>query len=174
MSCLRCLLRPNSRLISPALTISKQGGGNGYSKSLVASRSFASEPGAGPERNKRSSDFNEPVKFSTSNAKSWDPINTFIPENVRGRPKSEPLFIIGSLFVFAFYFMFFREPNEIDERLSMPLEDMVPNIREVTLRNQIKQYEGMGLDTGELRRALDREIKSRQAAAAAGAAAKPK
>ena len=146
MSCLRCL-RPNLRLMC---AFNRQGG---Y-PSHLALRSFASEPGSGAERNKRSSDFTEPVKFSTSNAKSWDSINTFIPESVRGRPKSEPLFIIGSLFVFTLYFLFLREPNEIDAKLSMPLEELVPNIRELTLKNQIKQYESMGLDTGELKRAL--------------------
>ena len=152
MSCIR-LIRPNSRLFF--VLNNKQG---------FISRNYASES-EGAERNKRSSDFNEPVKFSTSNAKTWDPINTFIPENVRGRPKSEPLFVIGSIFMFAMYFMFLREPNEIDEKLAAPLEDMVPNIRELTLRNQIKQYESMGLDTNELKRALEREIKSKQTAA---------
>lgn len=57
------------------------------------------------------------------------------------------------------YFLLLREENELDEYISRPLEQAVPNIKVMTLKHQIAQYESMGLDSRELKLALEREIK---------------
>ena len=104
----------------------------------------------------------QPVKFSTSKAKSWDSIDTFLSAKVRKRPKSQPFIIAISTFVFIIYFGFLRKENEIDEYISRPLEDLVPNVKEMTLRHQIHQYETMGLDTRSLKDALAKEVEKKK------------
>ena len=104
-----------------------------------------------------------PVKFSSSNAKKWDSMDTFYPERARRQPMSQPFIVIGSVVVFLIYFCVLREPNEIDEMLERPLEQNVPNVKEMTLRHQILQYEQMGLDTRALKEALKKELEAKKA-----------
>lgn len=103
----------------------------------------------------------QPVKFSTSKAKSWDPIDTFISSKARTQPTSQPFIVIGSLLIFFVYFSFIREANELDEIFERPLEATIPNVKEMSLRHQISQYEQMGLDTRSLKEALEREAKTK-------------
>ena len=103
----------------------------------------------------------EPVKFSTSDAKKWDSMNTFVPEKGRRTPPTQPIIVILSVSVFLVYFLLLREENELDEALMRPLEDSVPNIKEFTLKKQIEQYDSMGLDSAKLKQALSGEIKKR-------------
>lgn len=81
----------------------------------------------------------EPVKYSTSKAKTYDSINTFSNRSGRTKPKSEPFIIILSTMIFFIYFALIREENEIDEIFSRSLEDSVPNIRVMSLKQQIAQ-----------------------------------
>jgi hypothetical protein len=104
----------------------------------------------------------EPVKFSTSKAKAWDPIDTFISSKARKQPTSQPFIVIGSILIFLLYFTFIREQNELDEIFDRPLEATIPNVKEMTLKYQIAQYEQMGLDTTNLKQALEKEIKSKK------------
>ncbi len=39
-----------------------------------------------------------PIKFSTSDAKKWDPINTFISEKARKQPISQPFIVVSNNF----------------------------------------------------------------------------
>lgn len=102
----------------------------------------------------------KPVKFSTSDAKKWDSMDTFMSAKMRKQPTSQPFIVIGSLMVFFVYFTFLRERNELDEIFERPLEATVPNVKEMTLKHQILQYEQMGLDTRALKEALDKETKN--------------
>ena len=120
-------------------------------KSLVNIRTHASK-----------SDHDEPVKFSTSKAKTWDSMDTFIPKGSRDVPRYQPFIVVFFLSVLMVYFVFLREENEIDEIMSRPLEDVVPNVKEQTLIASIRHYEKMGLDTRELKEALNIEIKKRE------------
>jgi hypothetical protein len=81
----------------------------------------------------------QPVKYSTSKAKTYDSINTFSNRSGRTKPKSEPFIIIFSTMIFFIYFALIREENEMDEIFSRSLEDSVPNIRIMSLRQQIAQ-----------------------------------
>ena len=97
----------------------------------------------------------QPVQFSTSKAKAHDPVNTFVRNN--NKPASQFFIIIGSILV-LFVYAIFREENELDSMFDRPLEDTIPNIREMTLRYQIEDYKKMGLDTTELQQALKKEL----------------
>ena len=105
----------------------------------------------------------EPVRFSTSNAAKWDAMDTFLLPKVRQQPKSQPFFVIASSAVFLIYFLVLREENEVDERMMRPLEDVVPHLKEQTLKAQIRHYESLGMDTGELKKALEKEVAKRPA-----------
>lgn len=107
-------------------------------------------------------DPNSPVKFSTSDAKKWDSMNTFAPEKGRRVPAAQPFIIVACLSIFLVYFIFIREENELDRKLMRPLEETVPNIKEFTLRKQIEEYERLGLDSRELKHALASEIKRKK------------
>ena len=111
---------------------------------------------------KTNSTRDEPVKFSTSKAKIWDPVDTFISARARKQPISQPFIVIGSILVFLLYFTYIREPNEMDEIFDRPLESTIPNVKEMTLKYQIAQYEQMGLDTTNLKQVLEKEIKSKK------------
>jgi len=104
----------------------------------------------------------QPVKFSTSKAKTWDSIDTFLSAKVRKRPKSQPFIVAISTLVFIIYFGFLRKENELDEYISRPLEELVPNVKEMTIRHQIHQYESMGLDTRSLKEALTKELEKKK------------
>jgi len=56
----------------------------------------------------------------------------------------------------------FREENSLDRIFEKSLEQTVPNVKEMTLRNEIKKYEDIGLDTRKLRLALNEEIESKK------------
>jgi hypothetical protein len=104
----------------------------------------------------------EPIRFSTSQAKTWDSVNTFITANKDDQPRLQPFIVVLSTLVLFIYFAILREPNEIDDVLSKPLDQLVPNIKEQTLRQSIRHYEKMGLDTKELRAALAEEVAKKQ------------
>lgn len=105
--------------------------------------------------------FDEPVKFSSSKAKSWDPVDTFINKNTRAMPTIQPFLVALCTMSLFVYFAFIREPNEIDDKLSRSLEESVPNVKEMTIRRQIIQYEKIGLDTRELKQALSKELEKK-------------
>lgn len=105
----------------------------------------------------------EPVKYSTSKAKTWDSINSFTSVTSRTQPTSQPFIVAISTFIFLAYFILIREENDLDKKVSKPLEENVPNIKEMTLKHQILQYEQMGLDTRELREALKKELELKKA-----------
>lgn len=96
----------------------------------------------------------EPVKFSTSKAKSHNPMDTFIPSKSRARSPMQPFIVIGSFLVFFTYFALIREENSFDTKFEKSLDQSVPNIKELTIQHQIDQYEKMGLNTSELKKAL--------------------
>ncbi|CAF0778242.1 unnamed protein product [Brachionus calyciflorus] len=100
----------------------------------------------------------EPIKYSTSKAKTWDSIDSFMSKTARTTPKSQPIIVSLSVLAFLLYFILIREENELDKKVSRPLEESVPNIKEMTLKHQILQYEQMGLNTRELREALKKEL----------------
>lgn len=129
-----------------------------------AARTKASSSSASEQRASTTGKRDDPVKFSTSEAKKWDAMDTFVPEKGRRVPPSQPIIIVLSVTVFLIYFLLLREENELDRKLLRPLEESVPNIKEFTLRKQIQQYENMGLDSSELKQALSVEIKNRRAA----------
>ena len=99
----------------------------------------------------------DPVKFSTSKAKSHNPMDTFIPAKQRAKSPYQIFIVLGSLGVLLTYFFAIRESNSLDMVFDRPLEEHVPNIKEMTLRNQIQKYETMGLDTRKLKLALEEE-----------------
>ena len=103
----------------------------------------------------------QPVQFSTSKAKAHDPVKTFVHNN--NKPASQFFIIIGSILV-LFVYSIFREENELDNMFNRPLEDTIPNIREMTLRYQIEDYKKMGLDTTELQHALKKELERQKLA----------
>lgn len=105
----------------------------------------------------------EPVKYSTSKAKTWDSIDSFTSKTSRTQPTSQPFIVALSTLIFLLYFILIREENALDRKVSKPLEDNVPNIKEMTLKHQILKYEQMGLDTRELREALRKEIMNNKA-----------
>jgi hypothetical protein len=109
----------------------------------------------------RNDTIDEPAKFSTSKAKSWDPVDTFIHKNTRSMPKIQPFVVVFSAITMLVYFVFIREENEIDTILSRTLEESVPNVKEMTLRTQIAKYENLGLDTRELKQALAKELEKK-------------
>lgn len=98
-----------------------------------------------------------PVKFSTSQARSHNPMDTFISSKQRQQSPLQPIMVMGSLAVLFIYMAFFREENSLDKMFERPLDEIVPNVKEMTLRNQIQKYQSMGLDTRELQAALDKE-----------------
>ena len=106
-------------------------------------------------------DPDEPVRFSTSNAAKWDAMDTFLLPKIRQMPKSQPFFVIVSSAVFLIYFLVLREENQLDQTMMRPLEDVVPHLKEKTLKAQIKHYESLGMDTSELKKALQAEIAKR-------------
>ncbi|RNA27006.1 hypothetical protein BpHYR1_047356 [Brachionus plicatilis] len=106
----------------------------------------------------------EPVKYSTSKAKTWDSINSFTSKTTRTQPTSQPFIVALSTFIFLAYFILIREENALDKKVSRPLEESVPDIKEMTLKHQILQYEQMGLNTRELREALRKEIELKKKA----------
>lgn len=108
----------------------------------------------------------EPVKFSTSKAKTWDSVDSFVARGGGNEhPRLQPIIVGISTVVMFIYFTLLREPNEIDEMLSRPLDDVVPNVREQTLRAAIINYERMGLETKELKEALKQELEKKSKAA---------
>ena len=106
-------------------------------------------------------DKTSPVKFSTSKAKSHNPMDTFISSKQRQQSPWQPIMVIGSLAVLFVYVAFVREENSLDRKFDRPLDETIPNIKEMTLRNQIAKYESMGLDTRELKKALEKERERR-------------
>jgi hypothetical protein len=103
------------------------------------------------------------VKFSTSKAASYNPTSTFFDTSKRlEEPFYQPLIVCFFLFVFLVYFLLLREENELDELLSKPIEDTVPDIKEMTLVASITHYEKMGLDTRELKEALKIELEKKK------------
>lgn len=107
---------------------------------------------------KSTNKLDEPIKYSTSKAKTWDPINSFMSKQTRTQPASQPFIVVLCTMIFFIYFALIREENEIDVMLRKPLEETIPNIKEMTLRHQILQYEQMGLDTRSLKAALTKEL----------------
>lgn len=105
----------------------------------------------------------EPVKYSTSKAKTWDSIDSFTSKTSRTQPTSQPFIVALSTLIFLAYFILVREENALDKKVSKPLEENVPNIKEMTLKHQILKYEQMGLDTRELREALKKELMNKKA-----------
>ena len=59
------------------------------------------------------------------------------------------------------YFIFIREENELDQVFTQTLDASVPNVKEMTLRHQIARFERLGLDTSELKRSLQEELKNK-------------
>ncbi len=102
-----------------------------------------------------------PVKFSTSKAKSHNPMDTFIPPKQRGKSEMASFIGLGSLLTALFY-LAIREENSLDRIFEKTLEQNVPNIKEMTLRNEIQKYEEMGLDTRKLKLALKEETESQK------------
>jgi hypothetical protein len=127
----------------------------------------------------KSSQTDEPVKYSTSKwaisnalfslglailgslvkfqgkAKDWNPHDTFvINQSKLDRPKSQIYLIVSSVAVFLLYFLVIREPNDIDEILSSPLENKHPTINKVFVDQTIKKYEAIGLDVSKLKESL--------------------
>lgn len=98
-----------------------------------------------------------PVKFSTSQARAHNPMDTFISSKQRQQSPLQPIMVMGSLAVLFIYMAFFREANSLDKMFERPLDEIVPNVKEMTLKNQIQKYQSMGLDTRELQAALDKE-----------------
>ncbi len=109
----------------------------------------------------KSTERDTPVKFSTSKAKSHNPMDTFIAPNQRGKSQVNIFIVLGSFMVVMVYAAF-REENSLDRIFEKSLEQTVPNVKEMTLRNEIKKYEDIGLDTRKLRLALNEEIESKK------------
>jgi hypothetical protein len=105
----------------------------------------------------------QPVKFSTSKAKSWDPLNTFADESIKDKSLLEIILFPTFILIFLVYFTMIREPNDIDEIFSQPLEKTIPNIKEMTLRNKIAEYEALGLNTASLKESLKKELELKKA-----------
>ena len=57
--------------------------------------------------------------------------------------------------VFLLYFCVFREENDTDELMGKAIWDKVPQLREITLINKIKEGKELGIDVSE----LDEELK---------------
>jgi len=104
----------------------------------------------------RSKHTDVPEKFSTSKAKSWDSINTFMENRGKDIPEFQIVIILIQFTIMLVYF-FFRESNGIDEIIDQPLFLTVPNIKKNTLQAEIDYYERLGLDTTALRKALENE-----------------
>lgn len=99
--------------------------------------------------------------FLKGKAKKWDSINTFIDPKTREQPSIQPLIVISSVLIFLGYFIFLREENELDQIFTQTLDESVPNVKEMTLRRQIIRFENLGLDTSDLKKSLEEELKNK-------------
>ncbi|XP_059146041.1 uncharacterized protein LOC131933272 [Physella acuta] len=85
----------------------------------------------------------EPYKFTSSAAN----IKT-LPDPV-DRNKYQSIIVSISLAVFMIYFLFLREENDLDKKLSVTLFERVPHLEETHLRHEIKKMREKGEDTSE-------------------------
>lgn len=99
----------------------------------------------------------EPVRFSTSQARKWRVRQTFGPG---AHPKNyrheffRLVLIIGSIIIFLVYFCILREENDIDEELEVPLINRIKGLEESQLRQAIEFNKSHGISTKELEQRL--------------------
>ena len=94
-----------------------------------------------------------PLPFSSSKAKTWDPVGSFQPPK-RDRPWYEPICVLVALGAFLLHFLVLREENDWDEAVASPLYDRVPGLEAAQLKQNIDYYERLGKDTTAFRERL--------------------
>lgn len=87
-------------------------------------------------------DPNKPIKFSTSLA-GWN----FKPvKYVKEHPWYKEVILWGTMYGFLIYLMFYREGNDIDKELEMPLGQRYLRVQEMHLLDEKAQLINSGHD----------------------------
>jgi len=99
----------------------------------------------------------EPVKYSTSSARSHSAYETFLIR--RSAPWYQTYIVLGSTIAFLVYFLALREENDLDEEIGKSLFDRIPGLEEKDLVAKISNAKSMGMDSTLYERRL-KEIQS--------------
>ncbi|KAB7498314.1 hypothetical protein Anas_02958 [Armadillidium nasatum] len=102
-------------------------------------------------------DLNEPVKFSTSKAASWNSHRIYLTpiglgENVR--PSYELFFLTSSMGIFFLYFFVLREENDIDIKIDLEMYDRENSFKRKELEACIRIFKKKGKETKHLEEML--------------------
>ncbi|RXG60815.1 hypothetical protein Avbf_03885 [Armadillidium vulgare] len=102
-------------------------------------------------------DLNEPVKFSTSKAASWNSHRIYLTpiglgENVR--PTYELFFMTFSMGIFLLYFLALREENDIDIKIDLEMHDRENSFKRKELQACIRIFKKKGKETKHLEEML--------------------
>lgn len=101
----------------------------------------------------------EPIKYSTSSARSHSSYDTFFIE--RGAPWYQMYLVLGSTSAFLIYFLALREENDLDEEIGKSLFERISGLEEQDLKAKISNAKAMGLDSKVYEKRL-MEIQSKQ------------
>ncbi|KAH6942698.1 hypothetical protein HPB50_009264 [Hyalomma asiaticum] len=75
-------------------------------------------------------DYDKPVVYSTSKAAQWKAAQTFRTPTT-DVPAAQRWSVLLSISVFLIYFLVLREENDLDEHLSRPITDTVPDLEKI-------------------------------------------
>ena len=92
----------------------------------------------------------EPINYSTSKAKLYDSVSTFIPGKKKRllweAPIHQASVIWCSIIGLMVYFAFYRETNEWDENFEKQFYQGFPELEEIDLKRKIKRKQSRGED----------------------------
>lgn len=87
----------------------------------------------------------EPVKYSTSSARSHSAYETFLIK--RNAPWYQSYIVLASTSAFLLYFFVLREENDLDEEIGKSLFERIPGLEEKDLVAKISLAKSMGIDS---------------------------
>lgn len=155
---------PKYSAYSPLAAISSYT--TGYNIQLfISKRQFSNDPSANKtslkEASKSSIDIKDgPVTFTKSPAyKDWRAM--YLIEYPDTRPKIQRPVCLASVLIFAFYFFYWREENDLDEIIYQPLEKTVPEMELPVLEAAYQAHLAQNLPSDELAKKIV-EVKSKQ------------
>lgn len=107
--------------------------------------------------NKEEEISDEPVKFSTSSARSHSAYETFLIK--RNAPWYQSYVVLGCTSAFLLYFLVLREENDLDEEIGKSLFERIPGLEEKDLLAKISNAKSLGMDSKPFEKRL-KEIQS--------------
>jgi hypothetical protein len=87
----------------------------------------------------------EPIKFSTSDARTWKARGNLYIENKA--PPYQPFVVVLSVGAVLLYFCVLREENDLDDEMNTSLYHRIPGLEEKQLRTNIEYDRQRGKDS---------------------------